>query len=120
MEAIAKARNLRGSAQKARLVIDLVRGRNVNDALAILEYTEKRAAHLIRACLKSAIANASEKAERDHITIDPDKLWIREAFVDKGITKGRFRMRPAPQGRSSRERRHFCHITIRLTTGAEE
>ncbi|MGH9897228.1 MAG: 50S ribosomal protein L22 [Pyrinomonadaceae bacterium] len=120
MEATAKARNLRGSAQKARLVIDLVRGRNVNDALAILEYTEKRAAHLIKTCLKSAIANASEKAERANIAIDPDKLRIKEAFVDKGITKGRSRMRPAPQGRAFREQRHLCHVTIRVTTGTEE
>lgn len=72
MEAKASAKYLRGSAQKARLVIDMIRGKNVNKALAILQYTNKRAAEPIEACLRSAIANASESAEKANIAIDPD------------------------------------------------
>lgn len=116
MEAKASARYLRGSAQKARLVIDMIRGKNVNQALAILQYTNKRAANGIEACVRSAIANASEAAEKANIAIDPDELWVKAAFVDRGPTKNRRRVRPAPQGRAYRERRHFCHITVLLSS----
>lgn len=112
MEARASAKYLRGSAQKARLVIDMIRGKNVNQALAILRYTNKRAALGIEKCVKSAIANANEAAEKANVSVDPDDLWLKAAFVDRGPTKHRSRMRPAPQGRAFRERRHFCHITI--------
>ena len=115
MEARASAKYLRGSAQKARLVIDMIRGKNVNQALAILQFTNKRAADGIEACVRSAIANASEAAEKANIAIDPDDLWVKAAFVDRGPTKNRRRMRPAPQGRAYRERRHFCHVTVLLS-----
>jgi len=115
MEARASARYLRGSAQKARLVIDMIRGKNVNQALAILQFTNKRAADGIEKCVRSAIANASEAAEKANIAIDPDDLWVKVAFVDRGPTKNRSRMRPAPQGRAYRERRHFCNVTILLS-----
>lgn len=116
MEAIAKTKYLKGSPRKARLVIDLIRGVNVSRALSILKFTEKRAADPIAQCLNSAIANATYKAEQQNIAIDPDDLWIRTCFVDMGPTKGRSRMRPAPQGRAYRERRHYCHITIEVTS----
>jgi large subunit ribosomal protein L22 len=116
MEAKASAKYLRGSAQKARLVVDMIRGKNVNQALAILQYTNKRAANGIEACVRSAIANASETAEKANVAIDPDELWVKAAFVDRGPTKNRRRMRPAPQGRAYRERRHFCHITVLLSS----
>ena len=115
MEARASAKYLRGSAQKARLVIDMIRGKNVNQALAILQFTNKRAADGIEKCVRSAIANASEAAEKANIAIDPDDLWVKVAFVDRGPTKNRRRMRPAPQGRAYRERRHFCNVTILLS-----
>jgi large subunit ribosomal protein L22 len=116
MESKASAKYLRGSAQKARLVVDLIRGKNVNEALAALRFANKRAARPIETCLRSAIANASEAAEKSNIAIDPDELWVKTAYVDKGPTKKRYRMRPAPQGRAYRERRHFCHVTIMLTS----
>jgi large subunit ribosomal protein L22 len=116
MEARASAKYLRGSAQKARLVVDLIRGKNVNQALAILRYTNKRAALGIEKCVKSAIANANEAAEKANIAVDPDELWLKAAFVDRGPTKHRSRMRPAPQGRAFRERRHFCHITVLVSS----
>ena len=115
MEARASAKYLRGSAQKARLVVDMIRGKNVNQALAILQYTNKRATDGIEACVRSAIANATEAAEKANVAVDPDELWIKAAFVDRGPTKNRRRMRPAPQGRAYRERRHFCHVTILLS-----
>ncbi len=67
MEAIAKTKNLKGSPRKARLVIDLIRGRNVSQALAILKFTDKRAADPIEKTLRSAIANATYQAEQENI-----------------------------------------------------
>ena len=118
MEAIAKAKYLKGSPRKARLVIDLIRGRNVSQALAILKFTNKRAAEPIAKCLNSAIANATYLAEQKNIAVDPDDLWVKTCFVDMGPTKHRRRMRPAPQGRAYREQRHYCHITIEVTSDA--
>jgi large subunit ribosomal protein L22 len=118
MEAIASAKYLRGSAQKARLVVDMIRGKDVNQALAILRYSSKRASNLIEKCMKSAIANANEAAEKANVAIDPDDLWVKTAYVDRGPTKGRRRVRPAPQGRAYREQRHFCHVTILLSNDA--
>jgi large subunit ribosomal protein L22 len=120
MEARASAKYLRGSAQKARLVVDMIRGKNVNQALAILRYSNKRAALGIEKCVKSAIANANEAAEKANISVDPDDLWVKAAYADQGPTKNRRRMRPAPQGRAYRERRHFCHITILVSSDSKE
>jgi large subunit ribosomal protein L22 len=93
----------------------MIRGKDVNQALAILRFTKKRAATHIEKCMRSAIANANEAAEKANISIDPDELWVRTAFVDRGPTKNRRRVRPAPQGRAYREQRHFCHVTISLS-----
>jgi large subunit ribosomal protein L22 len=116
MEAVAKTKYLKGSPRKARLVIDLIRGVNVSRALSILKFTNKRAADPISKCLSSAIANATYLAEQQNIAIDPDGLWVKTCFVDMGPTKNRRRMRPAPQGRAYREQRHYCHITIHVTS----
>jgi len=116
MDARASAKYLRGSPQKARLVIDMIRGKNVNQALAILRYSNKRAALGIEKCVKSAIANANEAAEKANISVDPDELWLKAAYVDDGPTKNRRRLRPAPQGRAFRQQRHFCHVTILLSS----
>ncbi|MDT7779573.1 MAG: large subunit ribosomal protein [Acidobacteriota bacterium] len=121
MEAIASAKYLRGSAQKARLVVDMIRGKRVGEALAILQFTNKRAADAIEKCLRSAIANATETAERQNVAVDPDDLVVKACFVNIGPTKNRRRVRPAPQGRAYREQRHFCHVTVQVATdGSEE
>ena len=120
MEAIASAKYLRGSAQKARLVVDMIRGKRVGEALAILQFANKRAADSIEKCLRSAIANATEKAERQNVAVDPDDLVVKTCFVDMGPTKHRRRVRPAPQGRAYREQRHFCHVTVLVSTGVDE
>ncbi|MBK6749749.1 MAG: 50S ribosomal protein L22 [Pyrinomonadaceae bacterium] len=116
MEAVAKTKYLKGSPRKARLVVDMIRGVNVSRALSILKFTDKRAAEPIAKCLNSAIANATFKAEQQNIAIDPDDLWVKTIFVDMGPHKHRSRMRPAPQGRAYREQRHYCHITIEVTS----
>src|SRR3989440_12930840 len=119
MEARASAKYLRGSAQKARLVVDMIRGKRVGEALAILRCTNKRAADGIEKCLRSAIANATETAERENVAVDPDELVVKTCFVDMGPTKHRRRVRPAPQGRAYREQRHFCHVTVPLSNDAK-
>src|SRR6516225_7458642 len=116
MEVRASAKYLRGSPQKARLVIDMIRGKNVNQALAVLRYANKRASLGIEKCVRSAIANANEAAEKANIAVDPDELWVKAAYADRGPTKNRRRLRPAPQGRAYRERRHFCHVSILLSS----
>ncbi len=120
MDAKASAKYLRGSAQKARLVIDMIRGKKVGEALAVLQYTNKRAADGIEACVRSAIANATEAAERANVAVDPDDLWVKACYVDQGPTKNRRRVRPAPQGRAFREQRHFCHVTVLVSSDDRE
>lgn len=113
MEAKATAKYIKGSPQKARLVIDLIRGKNVEEALSILRFSRKRSAKLISKVLRSAIANA----EQSEPTASMDEFVVKEAFVDLGPTKSRFRLRPAPMGRAYRHRRRQSHITIRITDG---
>jgi large subunit ribosomal protein L22 len=120
MEARASAKYLRGSAQKARLVVDMIRGKRVGEALAILRFTQKRAAQSVEKCLRSAIANATEAAERQNVAVDPDDLVVKACFVDMGPTKHRRRVRPAPQGRAYREQRHFCHVTVLVSSDERE
>jgi large subunit ribosomal protein L22 len=110
MEARATGRYLKGSPQKARLVIDLIRGRNVQEALAILKFTKKRATHPILKVLLSAVANAKEK----NATADVDSFIVHRAVVDSGPTKYRRRVRPAPMGRAYRQQRRCKHITITI------
>ncbi|MCA1591227.1 MAG: 50S ribosomal protein L22 [Acidobacteria bacterium] len=120
MEAKASAKYLHGSPQKARLVIDMIRGKSLGQALAILQFTNKRAAGHIEKCVRSAWANANEAAEKANVSVDPDELFVKAAFVDQGPTKNRRRVRPAPQGRAYREQRHFCHVTVLLGTDGKE
>ncbi len=110
MEAIAKGRYLRGSAQKARLVIDLIRGRNVQEALGILRFTNKRATKPIEKVLLSAVANAKEK----NAAADVDQFVVERAVVDSGPTKWRRRVRPAPMGRAYRQQRRYKHVYITI------
>jgi large subunit ribosomal protein L22 len=120
MKAIAVAKFIKGSPQKARLVIDLIRGRNVGEAKQILEVSRKRAAKPIHTTLLSAIANATQKAEQINISVDEDNLVVSKATIDLGPTKFRRRVRPAPMGRAYRERRWQNHITIEVESKTEE
>ncbi|MFN0086133.1 MAG: 50S ribosomal protein L22 [Blastocatellia bacterium] len=120
MDAIAKATNVKISAQKARLVMDLIRGRMYSEARDILRFTNKRAAGAIYKVLESARANAEQFAQADNVLVDVDALWVKECFACTGTTKNRRRVRPAPMGRAYRERRHYSHLTVVVTTEKPE
>jgi large subunit ribosomal protein L22 len=107
MEAIAKLRHLRSSAQKTRLVIDLIRGKNADDALQILRTTNKAVSKDLELLLRSAIANAGQK------NLDVDGLFVARAYVDPA-PMGRARPRPGPMGRAYRQNRRRSHVTIAL------
>ena len=109
MIATAKAKYIRGSARKARLVIDQVRGVRVGEAVKILRFSPKRAAKQIAECLNSAIANAQEK----DTMIDVDDLVVSKAVIDEGPTMKR--IRPRAMGRAFRILKRFKHITIELS-----
>ena len=106
MEARAEARYIRVSPQKARLVVDLIRGQKAGDALNILRSTNKRIAPAVEKVLRSAIANAQNRSS----DVDVDKLVVLEAHVNEGPrTK---RVRPAPMGRAYRYQRRSSHIAV--------
>jgi large subunit ribosomal protein L22 len=120
MEAYAILKNVKGSSQKVKLVVDLIRGKMVNEAIYLLRFSNKRAAKPVEAVLMSAVANAKDLAERDNIIVDEDDLWVSEIYVGKGVTKHRRRVRPAPMGRAYRERRHYSHVTVRVSSEKRE
>lgn len=126
MEAVAKLRNCPLSARKMRLVADLVRGKKVEDAINILRYTNKEAAGWLEKLLLSAVTNWENKTEGTQ-NVDELDLRIKTLMVDgAGHLK---RIRPAPQGRAHRIRKHSNHVTVVIenkipydgeTTGDEE
>ena len=105
MEARAQSRFMRITAQKARLVVDLIRGKPVEKALSLLEYTPKRGARLVAKTLRSAVANA-ESSQR----IDVDQLYVKRALVDEGPTAKRFL--PRAHGRATKVFKRTSHITV--------
>jgi len=110
IEAQALSRHVRMSPQKARLVVDLIRGQRAEDALQILRYTKKRAARDIEKVLRSAIANAERKAEDAGASLDVDELYVSRCFVNEGSRWKR--LRPAPMGRAFRYVRRTAHIVV--------
>jgi large subunit ribosomal protein L22 len=106
--ASARVRYMGTSAQKARLVVDLIRGKNVGEAAATLRYTHKAVASEIGRLLDSAVANARQKRQ----DLDVDHLYVHTAFVDGGPSLKR--IQPAPMGRAFRILKRMCHVTIGL------
>src|SRR5438093_11282760 len=105
----ATSKFIRMSPQKARLVVDLIRGKNVNEALMTLKFTNKpKTTREIEKVVKSAVANATQKDE----TLDVDKLFVETCFINEGPRSKR--IRPAPMGRAYRYQRRTSHITIEL------
>lgn len=105
MEAKAIVKTVRIAPRKARLVIDLIRGKQVGEAISILKLTPKKASPVIEKVLKSAIANA------DHnYNLDVEKLYVKEAYVNEGPTLKRFR--PRAQGRASAIMKRTSHIAV--------
>jgi large subunit ribosomal protein L22 len=102
---MARARQVRVSPPKARRVIDLIRGLPAADAQAVLQFAPQAASEPVGKVLDSAIANAENNRQ-----LDPDTLWVSEAYVDDGPTLKRFR--PRAQGRAYRIRKRTSHITV--------
>jgi len=107
MEVSAKLRGARISAQKVRLIADQVRGKPVEEPLSLLEFSTKKAAHLVRKILNSAIANAE-----NNDGADVDELRVSTIFVDEGLTMKRMRARA--KGRGDRILKRTCHITVKV------
>jgi len=112
MEARALQRTVRQSARKMRLVIDQIRGRPVPEAYAILRFSKKLAAKQIHKVLKSAVANAEQKAQRQNEPIDVDRLRVNYAVVNEGQTLKRFT--PAAMGRATPMHKRTSHVEIRV------
>jgi large subunit ribosomal protein L22 len=106
MEAKATSKYVRVSPQKARLVVDLIRGKQVGEAISVLRFTKKRITHEVEKILHSAIANAEESNEN----VDVDQLIVSQAYVNDGPRMKR--IRPAPMGRAYRYQRRMSHITV--------
>ena len=114
MDSKASLRFARVSPQKARLVADLVRGRDVDEALEILAFTRKKSAPMIKKLVESAVANAEQKARRESVELDIDELFVKTICVDEGPSLRRFR--PRAQGRATRILKKTAHITLELAT----
>jgi len=105
METRAQLKHIRISPQKARLVVDMIRGKGVEDAIGILEFNERRASKVIVKTLKSAIANAETTQN-----VDVDTLYVKSAWVDEGKVQKRFL--PRAHGRATKVIKRSSHVTI--------
>lgn len=114
MQIKAEARYIRVSPQKARLVVDMIRGLNAGQALTTLRTANKRIAPTVEKVLQSAIANAQNRMEH----VDVDALVVSEAYVNDGPRMKR--IRPAPMGRAYRYQRRMAHIVVKVTAKEEE
>ncbi|RMH16545.1 MAG: 50S ribosomal protein L22 [Gemmatimonadetes bacterium] len=114
MQAKAIARHVRMSPRKVRLVVDQIRGLSVNEAYAILQFSKKAAAEPVSKTLRSAVANAQDRAQHEGETLDVDDLVVREAYVDEGPTLRRWRA--AAMGRAAPRRKRSSHITVVVDT----
>jgi large subunit ribosomal protein L22 len=112
MQVTAKMKYVRVSPQKARLVVDKIRGRRVGDALTILQVTNKRVAPQIEKVLRSAMANAENNNDAD-----VDELFVKEVYVNEGPRLKR--LRPAPMGRAFRYVHRLSHIIVVVSDGQE-
>ncbi len=112
MEFKAKARFIRVSPQKARLVLDLIKGRIVEDALTTLAFTKKRIAPDIAQLLRSALENANYLSQEKGFDVDVDRLYVKHAIANDGPRMKR--IRPAPMGRAYRYQRRISHMEIVL------
>ena len=114
MEVVARLRHLQASPQKVRLVADLIRGRDVEEAVAILRHTKKRAAGPLEKLVKSAVANAENRDEE----LDVEQLYVKEIFVDGGPAMKRVWF--TTMGRAFRKLKRQSHVTVKLDTRPEE
>ena len=114
VESIARVRHIRVTPQKARRVVDLIRGKQAVEALAILKFAPQGASEPVYKLVASAIANARVKADAENSYLDEQDLYVSRAFVDEGTTLKRFQ--PRAQGRAFRINKRTSHITVVLQT----
>jgi large subunit ribosomal protein L22 len=114
VESVARLRGIRVTPQKARRVVALVRGKQVNEALAILKFAPQQASEPIGKLVASAAANARVKADKENIAFDEQQLFISSIFVDEGSTLKRFQ--PRAQGRAFKILKRTSHITVVVAT----
>jgi len=112
MEFRAKANFTRVSPQKARLVLDLIKGKRVEDALTTLQFTKKRIAPAIFQLVRSAVENANYLGQEKGLDVDVDKLYVKTAVANDGPRMKR--IRPAPMGRAYRYQRRISHLEVVL------
>src|SRR5437764_15203937 len=115
IQATATARYVRTSAQKAGLVLELIRGKDVNRALATLRFTKKSVASDVAKLLRSAIANAQQK---DGFSGDVDRLYVAACYANQGPSQKR--VRPAPMGRAFRVLKRTAHLTVQVAERPEK
>ena len=116
VESIARVKHIRVTPQKARRVVALIKGKQAQEALAILKFAQQSASEPIYKLVHSAIANAQVKADRDGEFLDEQDLYVKNAFVDEGTTLKRFQ--PRAQGRAFQIKKRTSHITVVLATPA--
>ena len=114
VESIAKVRHIRVTPQKARRVVALIKGKQAEEALAILKFAQQSASDPIYKLVESAVANARVKADNAGEYLDERDLFVKNAFVDEGTTLKRFQ--PRAQGRAFQIKKRTSHITVLLAT----
>ncbi|GGO66186.1 50S ribosomal protein L22 [Microbacterium nanhaiense] len=114
VESIARVRHIRVTPQKARRVVALIKGKQADEALAILKFAAQSASEPIYKLVASAKANAQVKADAAGEALNEDELFVKNAFVDEGVTLKRFR--PRAQGRADQIKKRTSHITVVLST----
>lgn len=117
VESIARVKHIRVTPQKARRVVALIKGKQAQEALAILKFAQQSASEPIYKLVHSAMANAQVKADRDGEFLDEQDLYVKNAFVDEGTTLKRFQ--PRAQGRAFQIKKRTSHITVVLSTPEE-
>jgi large subunit ribosomal protein L22 len=117
VESVARLRHIRVTPMKARRVVNMIRGKQAAEALAILKFAPQGASEPVYKLVASAIANARVKADKDNQFLDEQDLYIAKAFVDEGATLKRFQ--PRAQGRAFQILKRTSHITVVLATPEE-
>ena len=114
VDSIARVKHIRVTPQKARRVVALIKGKQAQEALAILKFAPQSASEPIYKLVAAAVANARVKADKDGEFLDEQDLYVRNAYVDEGTTLKRFR--PRAQGRAFQIKKRTSHITVELAT----
>jgi len=117
MEAVAKVRHIRVTPMKARRVVNLIRGKQATEAMAILKFAPQQASEPVFKLVQAAVANAKVKADSSNTFLNEDDLFVSQAFVDEGTTLKRFM--PRAQGRAFQILKRTSHITIVVATPDE-